>query len=44
MEQGAQVWTTCGDIEIVDRPVEEKEWAAWDDDCAYYPPPAGKGD
>jgi hypothetical protein len=37
-EQGAQVWTTCGDIEIVDHAVEEKEWAAWDDTCAYWPP------
>merc|ERR1712232_10874 len=37
-EQGAQVWTTCGDIEIVDHGVPEKEWAAWDDSCAYWPP------
>lgn len=38
VEQGAQVWTTCGDIEIVDDAVPEKEWAAWDDACAYWPP------
>lgn len=39
-EQGAQVWTTCSDIEIVDEglPVPEKEWAAWDDSCSYWPP------
>ena len=32
------VWTTCGDIEVVDHAVEEKEWAAWDDSCARWPP------
>merc|ERR1711879_1059582 len=37
-EQGPQVWTTCGDIEIVDDAVPEKEWAAWDDSCAFWPP------
>jgi len=39
-EQGAQVWTTCSNVEIVDEavPVPEKEWAAWDDTCAYWPP------
>ena len=40
VEQGAQVWTTCGDIEVVDTPVDEKEWAAWDDSCAAHPYPS----
>lgn len=37
-EQGGQVWNTCADIEIVDHVVDEKEWAAWDDACSYWPP------
>lgn len=40
-EQGAQVWTTCGNIEVVDHAVEEKEWAAWADDCKRWPPLLG---
>ena len=39
-EQGAQVWNTCADLEVVDHEVEEKEWAAWDDACARWPPAA----
>jgi len=38
VEQGSQIWTTCADIEIVDETVPEKEWAAWDDACEYWPP------
>jgi hypothetical protein len=38
VEQGSQVWTTCSDIEVVDEEVDEREWAAWDDNCAEWPP------
>lgn len=43
VEQGAQVWTTCGAIQVVDHPVEAAENAAWDDACAPWPPSAPIG-
>jgi hypothetical protein len=40
VEQGAQIWNTCADISIVDESVPEEENAAWDDNCAPWPPSA----
>lgn len=40
VEQGGQIWTTCADIELVPDPVDEADWAAWDDECAVWPPPS----
>jgi hypothetical protein len=28
----------CADIEVVAHAVAEREWAAWDDSCARWPP------